>query len=206
MEVGPSTLLLRSTPLQESPQAAGCHPACGGTHRSCEETPPHGGLAGRVPGPGAGGHLLLSSKASEKPGQPPGRLRAGRGVPSTRTLSSRARLAGLGGVGLLEGVLGEVTPRFVGKGDVNQAGSSCKHISLETENQSLPGPREEWMRGGKGRGHGGRRGQAPRVRATPGTVGDLTPGPSLRPLCLSSTWNRTLSTRPRESLPIVPPD
>lgn len=134
-----------------------------------------------MPGAGAGGYLPLSSEASGKPGQPPGRLRAGRGVPSTRTLSW-ARLAGVGGAGLLEGVLGEVTPRFAGKRDVNQAGSSCKHISLETENQSLPGHREEWMRGGKGRGHGGRRGQAPRVRATPGTVGDLTPDRSLRPL------------------------
>lgn len=104
--------------------------------------------------------------------------RAGRGVPITRTLS----VAGVVGVGLLEGVLGEVTPRFVGKRDVNQAGSSCKHISLEMENQSLPWHREEWMRGGKGGGHGGRRGQAPRVRATPGTVGDLTPDRSLRPL------------------------
>lgn len=65
------------------------------------------------------------------------------------------------GVGLLEGFLGEVTAGFVGKWEVNQAGRACKHVSLETENQSLLALERNGMRGGEGRGHRGRRGQAP---------------------------------------------
>lgn len=143
-------------PSERGPRAVGSHPVCGGKHTGVVKTCLllAAGLA-VSPLPGAEGHLLLSSEANGKPGQPPGKLKAGQSLPSTWNLSSWAFLTGVGGVGLLEGFLGEVTAGFVGKWEVNQAGRARKHVSLETENQSLLALERNEMRGGEGRGHRG---------------------------------------------------
>lgn len=127
------------SPLKEDPGLLASDPVCCGEHIAVVKT-----LLLTAAGPavspwqGLKATSHLSSEDNRKPGQPQGESKAGQSMPDTWSMSSWAWLTGAAGVGILEGFLGEVplTPRFVGKWEVNHASSSCKHMSLETEKQS----------------------------------------------------------------------